>query len=116
LPYSAKTEAISFSTGRLAMHPDNGGIASAGIKARAALEAIKGAMTVAEISTKYSVHPNMVIRWRRELLENAAGIFDHKKNQKTVEAQEKIDDLHKNTGELTMERDWLKKLPRRTAV
>ena len=24
-------------------------------------------------------------------------------------AQEKIDDLHKNIGELTMERDWLKK-------
>lgn len=81
----------------------------AGIKARAALEAIKGAMTVAEISTKFSVHPNMVIRWKRELLENAAGIFDHKKDQKEVEAQEKIDNLHKNIGELTMERDWLKK-------
>jgi len=81
----------------------------AGIKARVALEAIKGAMTIAEISTKFSLHPNMVIRWKRDLLENAAGIFDHKKDQETVEAQEKIDDLHKNIGELTMERDWLKK-------
>ena len=81
----------------------------AGIKARAALEAYKGEKTIAEISAKYGVHPNMVSRWKHELLENAAGIFDSKKDSKADESQEKIDDLHKNIGELTMERDWLKK-------
>lgn len=81
----------------------------AGIKARAALEAYKGERTIAEIGTKYGVHPNMVTKWKRELMENAAGIFDSKKDHQAAEAQEKIDDLHKNIGELTMERDWLKK-------
>ena len=80
-----------------------------GIKARAALEAYKGEHTIAEISVKYGVHPNMVSRWKRELLENAAGIFDSKKDAKEAETREKIDDLHKNIGELAMERDWLKK-------
>jgi len=80
------------------------------IKAKAALEAYKGELTIAEIATKYQVHPNMVTKWKRELLDSAAAIFDHKKEkQQAAETQEKIDDLHKNIGELTMERDWLKK-------
>jgi len=80
------------------------------IKAKAALEAIKGELTIAEISAKFQVHPNMVTGWKRELLGNAAGIFDHTKDRKAAaEVQEKMDDLHKNIGELTMERDWLKK-------
>ena len=79
-------------------------------KAKAALEALKGELTIAEIAAKYKAHPNMVVRWKRELLDSAAGIFDHAKDKKTAaDVQEKIDDLHKNIGELTMERDWLKK-------
>ena len=82
----------------------------AATKAKAALEAIKGELTIAEIAAKYKAHPNMVVRWKRELLDSAAGIFDHAKDKKAAaDVQEKIDDLHKNIGELTMERDWLKK-------
>ena len=82
----------------------------AATKAKAALEAIKGELTIAEIAAKYKAHPNMVVRWKRELLGSAAEIFDHAKDKKAAaDVQEKIDDLHKNIGELTMERDWLKK-------
>jgi transposase len=80
------------------------------IKAKAALEALKGELTIAEIAAKYQVHPNMVTGWRRELLDNASGIFDHAKERRAVaDVQEKIDDLHKTIGEITMENDWLKK-------
>ena len=80
------------------------------IKARAAVDALKGELTIAEIAAKYQVHPNMVTGWRRELLDNAAGIFDHAKERRAeAEVQEKIDDLHKTIGEITMENDWLKK-------
>lgn len=34
------------------------------IKAKAALDALKGELTIAEIAAKYQVHPNMVTRWR----------------------------------------------------
>ena len=81
----------------------------AGIKLRAALEAYKGEKTMAEIGSKYGVHPNMVTRWKHELLEKGVSIFDSKKDYKEAETREKIDDLHKNIGELTIERDWLKK-------
>lgn len=74
------------------------------------MDALKGELTIAEIASKYEVHPNMVTGWKRELLDNAAGIFDHAKDRKAAaEVQEKIDDLHKAIGEVTMERDWLKK-------
>ena len=80
------------------------------IKAKAALEAIKGELTLAEIAAKYQVHPNMVTGWKRELLDSAAGIFNHAKDRKAAaEVQEKIDVLHKTIGEITMENDWLKK-------
>ncbi len=84
-------------------------IVEAGIKLRAALEAYKGEKTMAEIGAKYGVHPNMVTRWKHELLENGVGIFDSKKDQKAAETREKINELHQTIGELTMERDWLKK-------
>ncbi len=84
-------------------------IVEAGIKLRVALEAYKGEKTMAEIGAKYGVHPNMVTRWKHELLENGVGIFDSKKDQKAAETREKIDELHQTIGELTMERDWLKK-------
>ena len=80
------------------------------IKAKAALDALKGELTIAEIAAKYQVHPNMITGWRRELLDNASGIFDHAKERRAVaDVQEKIDDLHKTIGEITMENDWLKK-------
>jgi transposase len=81
----------------------------AGIKLRVALEAYKGEKTMAEIGAKYGVHPNMVTRWKHELLENGVSIFDSKKDQKVAETREKINELHQTIGELTMERDWLKK-------
>lgn len=80
------------------------------IKTRAAVDALKGELTIAEIAAKYQVHPNMVTGWRRELLDNASGIFDHAKERRAAaDVQEKIDDLHKTIGEITMENDWLKK-------
>ncbi len=80
------------------------------IKAKAALDALKGELTIAEIAAKYQVYPNMVTGWRRELLDNASGIFDHaKERMAAADIQEKIDDLHKTIGEITMENDWLKK-------
>ena len=44
-------------------------------KAKVALEAVKGEMTIAEIASKYEVHPNLIMSWRRHLLENAAELF-----------------------------------------
>ena len=81
-----------------------------GFKARVALEAIKGEKTMAELSSQYGVHSNMISRWKQEALEKLPALFDTKANRRDeADKEEKIDKLYKTVGELKMENDWLKK-------
>jgi transposase-like protein len=47
----------------------------AGLKAKVALEVIKGEKTLTQISSDYGVHPNLVSKWKQELFKGAAEIF-----------------------------------------
>jgi transposase-like protein len=38
-------------------------------RAKVALEAVKGEKTLAELSSEFSVHPNQIRNWRKQLLE-----------------------------------------------
>ena len=77
----------------------------AGFKAKVALEAFRGEKTMAELSSEYGVHPNMIGRWKQELLEGAAGIFNGKHGKADAGQEEKADELYKSIGELKVEND-----------
>lgn len=81
----------------------------AGFKAKVALEALRGEKTMSEMSSQYGVHPNMISRWKHELLEGATGIFNGKHGKADAGQEEKADKLYKSIGELKVENDWLKK-------
>jgi len=44
-------------------------------KAKVALEAIKGEFSIAELASKYEVHPNQISNWKKHFLKNMDAVF-----------------------------------------
>jgi transposase-like protein len=78
-------------------------------KAKVALEAIKGEKTLAEIASDYSVHPNQVGNWKKQLLANLPGIFEKGEHKQAKEIDKEKDELYRQIGIMKIETDWLKK-------
>ena len=78
---------------------------SAAFKAKAALAAVKGRKTLAELAAQFDVHANVIKAWWDQLLEGAGGIFGEGK----PEAPPPVDvkELHAKIGELTLTNDFL---------
>jgi len=77
-------------------------------KARVALEALKGEQTVAELASRFRVHPTMIHQWKKALLDGASHIFARGRVQGEPEVDTaRVKELHPKIGELTVERDFL---------
>lgn len=86
---------------------------SASAKLKIALEAYKNETTITDICQRYQVAPSQVHAWKKQLLEEGAQMFDKttkKLQKKTAERDEQTQrQLYEKIGELTVERDFLKK-------
>jgi transposase len=80
---------------------------SAEFKAKVALEAAKEIKTLNELSSQFGVHPVQISQWKGRLLDEMRAIFSAPKRNE--DPTKKIDDLLRLIGEVTVERDWLKK-------
>jgi transposase-like protein len=82
---------------------------SGDLKAKIAVEAIKGQRTIQEIASHYEVHPNQVTQWKKQLMEGASEIFS-KGRIYAAEADEQLkSELYQQIGKLQVDLDWLKK-------
>jgi transposase len=80
-------------------------------KAKVALEALRGELTVAQLAAKHGIHQTMVGEWKRQATEGLAAVFSAKsaasETAKAVEAD--VEKPHAKIGQLVVERDFLAK-------
>jgi len=79
------------------------------LKAKVALEAIRGTKTTNELAQEFGVHPTQVGLWKKELQGHAAELFEAKRGPKVLDASSSSERLYSEIGRLKMELDWLKK-------
>ena len=82
---------------------------SAQLKAKVALEAVRGEKTVAEIAAQYEIHPTMIHNWKRHLLEGASELFEQQNQGEDLDndTEAQVAELYRQIGELKVERDFL---------
>jgi putative transposase len=82
---------------------------AAEFKSRLALEVVKGHRSLNEIASEAGVHPNLLMQWKKQLLDSLPVVFSDKrvKENKEQEAHEAL--LYQQIGQLKVELDWLKK-------
>ncbi len=80
---------------------------SPAFKAKVALTAIQGDETIAQLASRFEVHPSQIHAWTRALMEGAPGLFtaDQKSQEKAKEVE--INQLYRHIGQLKVERDFL---------
>ncbi len=78
-------------------------------KAKVALEAIRGELTVAQLVAKHGVHQTLINTWKRQALEGMSVIFSGKAEAKAAAKEGEIEKLHAKIGQLVVERDFLVK-------
>lgn len=76
-------------------------------KAKVVLQVISGEKTAADICREHSLKPDLFSKWKATLLANAVKIFE--RETATDPQQERIDELERLAGKLSLELDIAKK-------
>jgi transposase len=78
---------------------------SPAFKAKVALEAIRGEMTLVELCEKHDLHANQIADWKHQLLERAATVFGASGHPGEPPVDMKV--LHAKIGQQALEIDFL---------
>ena len=82
---------------------------SAEEKVKVAIEALKGEMTLSQISSKFGVHFTQIQKWKKEAVESMVLGFKNKAKPKDASGEELIKQLYEQIGQVTVDGIGLKK-------
>ena len=82
------------------------------LKARVALEAIKGYKTANELAAEYGVHPTQIAQWKKQALDGLPDLFSTRRSEQAKSEEDLIASLYQHIGQLKVQVDWLEKKSR----
>lgn len=80
---------------------------SAEFKAKVAMEAIRGDLTLAELAAKHGIHHTMIGAWKRQTMDWMASLFDNGDQSSKAASKAEIEKLHAKIGQSLVQRDFL---------
>jgi transposase len=80
---------------------------SAEFKAKVVLQAISGEKSASELCRTHKLNPNLLSRWRKEFVEQAASVFET--GAADTGAQQQVAELERLVGQLTVQLEIAKK-------
>ncbi len=78
-------------------------------KPKIALAAIKGDLTLSELSRQYGINSNLIVKWKKQLIEQSSEVFASWIGL-APDRESEIQGLQAKIGQLTMENDFLAKV------
>ncbi len=80
---------------------------SPSFKAKVALAALKGDQTVADLASRFQVHPSQIHAWKKALLEGAEQVFETGNGHQDKDNETLIPQLYQQIGQMKVELDFL---------
>ena len=77
-------------------------------KAKVTLASIKGDETLSELAQRFGINANLIVKWKKQLLEQSSQVFTSGKGL-AQDRESELKDLQTKLGELTMVNDFLSK-------
>ena len=82
---------------------------SGDLKAKVALEAIRGQKTANEIAAECGVHPTQIAQWKKQALDGLPDLFSTRRSDQAQQEEALIASLYQQIGQLKVQVDWLEK-------
>jgi transposase len=82
---------------------------TAEFKAKVALEAIRGELTLAELASRHGIHQTMIAAWKKQAVDGMTATFSGKAEAVQAPSEAELAKLHAKIGQLVIEKDFLSK-------
>ena len=79
-------------------------------KAKVALDAIRGELTVSQLTAKHGIHQTMISDWKKQAIAGLSTVFNTKSENNDKVRETEVEKLHAKIGQLVVERDFLVKV------